>query len=627
MSTSDQEYEQKYEAVDKPKRKSAKGRKLVRWNPDLDQLTLLCVDYVCTKEGIAIPWDEIAAEVEPYLTGEAIKQHMVKIYKFREDDGHKVPPKLDRNQRRKAFANSSDVTTSAGKGSKNNSFADDDDDEDLPEEPYKPGRGLLYKGTPAKSKRAPKKAAANSKTPAAGRGRKQAQVQKTPIKTEDTDGEGNPPPKPKNKTASRGVKRGRKSMNGGDDDDEDYDFDTPTKAPKTDSYLRARPAVDYTKQVNPDSKDEDDEYEEAAVKEQHAQQEQSKSGTASTPPKMGSSHGGKRFYEERAATSSGAAMPSQGLPSAATSTREYGAAPPNTSQRSGHIGFQDSRPGSGKQSTITPPMNTSHQRGFLYDDSNSYTSSASASTPNQRVMGPSSGNDHANTPSMSTPKQRAFNNFNSGPPFNFNFNGGMNLGAGGDPFVNSGHAEFNNYMLHTGQAAQHDYITREYHAQNPQYESNKGVKEDSSPYPAMHGHAVPRLFANTSVNSVNPGAPTVSVSPTELERFGATQGTTTITPAMADTGFKALLPSPNERGPPPKYNYSFDSGFNGSEPVRGSEPMNGGNGLPSQGVYGDFNPETEDAMAGFYRELHDGAEDDDVMFNEGGEEFNDMMSW
>ena len=82
-------------------------------------MVLLCVDYVCARHAIAVPWDEVAEMVEPYLTGEAIKQHLVKIYRYREIDGHKVPPKLDRNQRRKAFAaggHAGGVSTDTGMG-------------------------------------------------------------------------------------------------------------------------------------------------------------------------------------------------------------------------------------------------------------------------------------------------------------------------------------------------------------------------------------------------------------------------------------------------------------------------------------------------------------------------------
>ncbi|GAB7323137.1 hypothetical protein MBLNU13_g05639t2 [Cladosporium sp. NU13] len=92
----------------KPTRKSTKGRKLKRWDADEDQKLLLYIDYVCTEKGVVLPWDKIAATMEPRdaakgekpMTGEAIKQHLAKLRDHREGEGHAVPPKLDRGARR-----------------------------------------------------------------------------------------------------------------------------------------------------------------------------------------------------------------------------------------------------------------------------------------------------------------------------------------------------------------------------------------------------------------------------------------------------------------------------------------------------------------------------------------------
>lgn len=77
---------------------------------DEDQCLLLFCDYICTQEGTPMPWDKIAAAMEPRdaangklpMTGEAVKQHLAKLRAFREDKGRRVPPKLDRNARRSA---------------------------------------------------------------------------------------------------------------------------------------------------------------------------------------------------------------------------------------------------------------------------------------------------------------------------------------------------------------------------------------------------------------------------------------------------------------------------------------------------------------------------------------------
>ena len=68
---------------------------------DLDQLVLLTVDYVCVREGIPIPWDKVMKEIAPGSTGEAIKQHIAKVRKIREDNNLVVPPKVEKTARRK----------------------------------------------------------------------------------------------------------------------------------------------------------------------------------------------------------------------------------------------------------------------------------------------------------------------------------------------------------------------------------------------------------------------------------------------------------------------------------------------------------------------------------------------
>lgn len=71
---------------------------------EVDQLVLLCVDQVCTKQGVAIPWDLVGKEINDTLTGEAIKQHLVKMKKAREQHGQQVPDSLGAAEPRKSAA-------------------------------------------------------------------------------------------------------------------------------------------------------------------------------------------------------------------------------------------------------------------------------------------------------------------------------------------------------------------------------------------------------------------------------------------------------------------------------------------------------------------------------------------
>ncbi|KAK4540007.1 hypothetical protein LTR36_009905 [Oleoguttula mirabilis] len=234
----------------KPKRKSAKGRKLIRWDPDLDQLVLLCVDYCCTKQGILIPWDDVAGMVAPHLTGEAVKQHLAKITKYRQEEGHIVPPKLDRGQRRKPSAAAATPMPNRGRGKKAGANANNDNEPQPQAAPVKPGRSLLFIKAGPKSKRTPR-------TPAVDRARKKALPEKA-VKSEDESDEEFDM---KNiKPVARGAKRGRKpkSADDFDDDDDGTMYQTPSKKPKAaDNYLRERPSVNYAEQMAQDEDDED----------------------------------------------------------------------------------------------------------------------------------------------------------------------------------------------------------------------------------------------------------------------------------------------------------------------------------------------------------------------------------
>ncbi|KAL4790425.1 hypothetical protein BDV19DRAFT_394092 [Aspergillus venezuelensis] len=69
-----------------------KKRSLVRWNDDLDELLLLTVWTVCKKQGIRIPWDDVAKTMGIDTTGGAIEQHLKKLHTRRVEGEKRVPP-------------------------------------------------------------------------------------------------------------------------------------------------------------------------------------------------------------------------------------------------------------------------------------------------------------------------------------------------------------------------------------------------------------------------------------------------------------------------------------------------------------------------------------------------------
>jgi len=143
----------------------------------------------------------------------------------------------------------------------------------------KPGRSLLFKKPQSKSKRAPKKETAAPKTPAIGRGRKKGQPLATPVslKLEDDDDSEVEVAAPKAKSVGRGAKRDRKPKKIDEDDEEELGYDTPSKKPKTESYLRSQPAVDYAAQMAQEADDEEGTYEEEiALKSAQPKNEQRK---------------------------------------------------------------------------------------------------------------------------------------------------------------------------------------------------------------------------------------------------------------------------------------------------------------------------------------------------------------
>ncbi|KAF2719577.1 hypothetical protein K431DRAFT_305018 [Polychaeton citri CBS 116435] len=158
------------DTVAKPKRKSCAGRKLVRWDASLDQLVLLYVDYICIQKGITIPWDDIARCIQPFLSGDAIKQHLAKVREAREVEGRPVPPKLERGDRRRAKKEAKSGDTERAVDVISGSIMSVDDDEDKEtgiertEEELAELKSLLY--CPSSTKKASKKKSTQTKVKA-----------------------------------------------------------------------------------------------------------------------------------------------------------------------------------------------------------------------------------------------------------------------------------------------------------------------------------------------------------------------------------------------------------------------------------------------------------------------------
>ncbi|KAF5004576.1 hypothetical protein F66182_16025, partial [Fusarium sp. NRRL 66182] len=72
------------------------SRKLVRWNDDLDELLLLTIQSISNKEGIRLPWAEIAKSMGNNVSEGAIVQHLAKLRARRVEKKKQVPPALRR---------------------------------------------------------------------------------------------------------------------------------------------------------------------------------------------------------------------------------------------------------------------------------------------------------------------------------------------------------------------------------------------------------------------------------------------------------------------------------------------------------------------------------------------------
>ena len=116
---------------------------LTRFAADVDPLVLLTLDYVCVKNGIQIPWEEVAKNIDPTLSGEAIKQHLAKVTKFRELGERAVPEKLDKGARRRSSKLAPVDTTTLTKSGRGKKVKKEDADEQEGNMPVR-GASLLY---------------------------------------------------------------------------------------------------------------------------------------------------------------------------------------------------------------------------------------------------------------------------------------------------------------------------------------------------------------------------------------------------------------------------------------------------------------------------------------------------
>ena len=211
---------------------------------------LLCVEYVCNREGIAIPWDKVGAEVNDFLSGEAIKQHLAKVRASREEAGDPVPPKPEKGSRRKTLSES----------------AMDNRSIDLGVDAESSRRsGLLWGGADTKNakRNTTKGSIANGTKPMPKGGARKKSLAPTDNSIAENSQKTNRVSTSKiskgKKLGSRGEK-GRSIKEESDNEDDatnDDVFDPPLKKHKT-TMLRALPPVDYSEEVVYNDDDEED---------------------------------------------------------------------------------------------------------------------------------------------------------------------------------------------------------------------------------------------------------------------------------------------------------------------------------------------------------------------------------
>lgn len=55
---------------------------------------LLCLEFECNRQGINVPWDDIAHRFHPGATGAGMLQHFARLRSIMAAEGHLIPPKL-----------------------------------------------------------------------------------------------------------------------------------------------------------------------------------------------------------------------------------------------------------------------------------------------------------------------------------------------------------------------------------------------------------------------------------------------------------------------------------------------------------------------------------------------------
>ncbi|KAK1823302.1 hypothetical protein LTR12_002151 [Friedmanniomyces endolithicus] len=522
--------------TEKPKRKSAAGRELVRWDPDKDQLVLLCVDHICGTQGIVIPWDKVAEHFgelmgKHTISGEAIKQHLSKVYKFRTDSKLAVPPKMERNQRRKALdlvegAGGSPALTRA-RGKRGTAKIAQDEEEQVDATPVKrPGSGLLYI-KPPKAKNVKVKAV-TAKTPARGGRRKKGDgdddaTSMVDIKEGDEDGDFG---KEKKQTAvSRGSKRGRNKSNvfaNEPDNDMGTEVPTPTKKPKIN--LRTLQVKNYREPTEHD-------------------------GAEATPNFNGLAGLGQQQYH----SSQGSSLYTQAMPSSTSifDTPSKNVGGHDLSQ--GRSLYTQASP-SGTSLFDRPFQNYSQVTtpGYSYHQSGNTTPYAQSDSRIYNGMG---GFKFAGLP---PPQLRAYSGYEYHPAASMSrgytgmMDSGNSLGSGVAGINNMYQTQLSDAMHAVADSRMANSLAgaeepRRDSFQHDQAAANKTDKDMQLPHNGhlhLHTHFEgPGDVFNTSGMTVTPG----SISPAE----------TGMTPAMAQTGFMPLAPLHEDSLD------SFDSGYNG----------------------------------------------------------------
>ncbi|KAK4899573.1 hypothetical protein LTR49_027638 [Elasticomyces elasticus] len=211
-----------------------------------------------------MPWNQVAELFGSLLgktqiiTGEALKQHLSKLWKYRVDFNLVVKPKLDRTHRRKMVVGLSSVnSTPTPAPTRPRAKTAAVKNEVKAKTPSRPaGSGLLHLPPEQGSKPEAQPTPANASSGERRKRNGDEVANSIEIKEEeelDSDFAEAPQVK-KGGAAAHRNKRGRKAKgNPFVDDDVDTRVYTPSKKPKNDSYLHAQQAKNYSEQPQSDA--------------------------------------------------------------------------------------------------------------------------------------------------------------------------------------------------------------------------------------------------------------------------------------------------------------------------------------------------------------------------------------